>query len=144
MTIASDQTKIVSNQTQITTTKPESEISPTPYSSEVRPAQGQGLLSSTAVAVLVGTFLFVSLLALVYVASRVLPNTPEEREALDTEEERTANRRLVRELVEGIILTAILFSVMVLGLQNALDRNSINSIIAGIVGYVAGRVASQK
>ncbi|MBN1429242.1 MAG: hypothetical protein JXB07_12780 [Anaerolineae bacterium] len=144
--INSDQTKQTRRQLQIATTAPTPEdgATPTPFSSEIRPAQGQGLLTSIAVAILVGVFLCFSLLALTYVASRVLPGTPEEREALDTEEERSANRRLVRELVEGIILTAILFSVMVLGLQNALDRNSINSIIAGIVGYVAGRVSSQK
>jgi hypothetical protein len=33
---------------------------------------------------------------------------------------------------------------MILGLQNALDQNSVNSIIAGIVGYVGGRVASSR
>jgi hypothetical protein len=83
-------------------------------------------------------------LSIVYVASRVLPGTAEEREELDTVEERADHRRMVRELMEGIILTAILFSVMILGLQNALDQNSVNSIIAGIVGYVAGRVASSR
>ncbi len=145
--IVSDQVKAVSRQLQIAIVAPTPEpgASATPGSSVVfLPAQGQGLLTSLSIAVLVGAFLCLSLLALIYVASRVLPSTAEEREALDTEEERSANRHLVRELVEGIILTAILFSVMVLGLQNALDRNSINSIIAGIVGYVAGRVASQK
>jgi hypothetical protein len=143
---ASDETKLFSRQLPIATvaSTPIGGATATPFSSEIRPAQGQGLLTSVSVAVLVGIFLCLSLLALVYVASRVLPSTAEEREALDTEVERTANRNLVRELVEGIVLTAILFSVMVLGLQNALDRNSINSIIAGIVGYVAGRVSSTK
>jgi hypothetical protein len=83
------------------------------------------------------------LLAIVFVASRVLPGSREEREEQD-EEDRASQRRLVRELIEGVIITAILFSVMVMGLQNALDQDSVNSIIAGIVGYVAGRVASQK
>jgi hypothetical protein len=145
--IASDQASAATRQLQIAITAPTPEpgAAATPGSSVLfLPAQGQGLLTSYSIAILVGAFLFLSLLALVYVASRVLPGTAEEREALDTEEERSANRHLVRELVEGIVLTAILFSVMVLGLQNALDRNSINSIIAGIVGYVAGRVASQK
>lgn len=144
--IASDQVQATGRQLQIAITAPTPEASaPTPASSTVvLPAQGQGLLTPVSIAVLVGAFLCLSLLAIIYVASRVLPSTSQEREALDTEEERAANRSLVRELVEGIVLTAILFSVMVLGLQNALDRNSINSIIAGIVGYVAGRVASQK
>jgi hypothetical protein len=143
--IASDQTLSTSQEAQIgvTAPTPTPEATPaTPLVSETRVAQGQGILSSFSIALLVGAFLLLSLLAIVYVASRVLPATPEEREALDTEEERTANRQLVRELLEGVVLTAILFSVMVLGLQNALDRNSINSIIAGIVGYVAGRVTS--
>jgi hypothetical protein len=116
----------------------------TPSIQEVRPAQGQGILGSYAIALLIGIFLLMSLLSIVYVASRVLPGTPEERETVDTPEERADHRRLVRELMEGIILTAILFSVMILGLQNALDQDSVNSIIAGIVGYVAGRVASSR
>jgi hypothetical protein len=115
-----------------------------PSVSEVGPAQGQGLLGAYAIAILIGTFLVVSVLAIVYVASRVLPSTAEEREAADTVEERADHRRMVRELIEGIILTAILFSVMILGLQNTLDKDSVNSIIAGIVGYVAGRVASSR
>lgn len=115
---------------------------PTAVFTETRPAQGEGLLSSVSVAILIGGFLLLSLLSLTYVASRVLPSTPEERHA-DDEESRIAQRRLVREIVEGVILTAILFSVMVLGLQNTLDQDSVNSIVAGIVGYVAGRVASQ-
>jgi hypothetical protein len=118
---------------------------PEPLYSEVKPAQGSGILSGGAVAMLVGAFLFLSLLSLVFVASRVLPGSSEERaEMLDTEEEQAAHRRMVRELIEGVVLTAILFTVMVLGLQNALDQDSVNSIIAGIVGYVAGRVSSQK
>jgi hypothetical protein len=145
VSIASDQTPSTSQEVRIgvTVPTPTPEATPTtPLVSETRVAQGQGILSSFSIALLVGAFLLLSLLAIVYVASRVLPATPEEREALDTQEERTANRQLVRELLEGVVLTAILFSVMVLGLQNALDRNSINSIIAGIVGYVAGRVTS--
>ncbi len=126
------------------TPTPQVDGTPGALISETRPPQGQGILSPFAIAALVGTFLFFSLLAIVFVASRVLPGTSEEREALDTPEERQDHRRLVRELIEGVVLTAILFSVMVLGLQNALDRNSINSIIAGIVGYVAGRVSSQR
>jgi hypothetical protein len=116
----------------------------TPSIQETRPAQGQGILGSYAIALLIGIFLMLSLLSIVYVASRVLPGTPEERESLDSVEERADHRRMVRELMEGIILTAILFSVMILGLQNALDQDSVNSIIAGIVGYVAGRVASSR
>jgi hypothetical protein len=116
----------------------------TPSIQETRPAQGQGILGSYAIALLIGIFLMMSLLSIVYVASRVLPGTPEERESLDSTEERADHRRMVRELMEGIILTAILFSVMILGLQNALDQDSVNSIIAGIVGYVAGRVASSR
>lgn len=116
----------------------------TPSVSETRPAQGQGILGAYAVAFLIGTFLVLTILAIVYVASRVLPGTAEERADIETPEERTDHRQMVRELVEGIILTAILFSVMVLGLQNALDQDSVNSIIAGIVGYVAGRVASSR
>ncbi|MBN1121487.1 MAG: hypothetical protein JXJ17_10440 [Anaerolineae bacterium] len=126
---------------------PTVEASPTPEPlySEVKPAQGSGILGGNAVAMLVGAFLFLSLLSLVFVASRVLPGSAQERaEMLDTEEEQAAHRRMVRELIEGVVLTAILFSVMVLGLQNALDQDSVNSIIAGIVGYVAGRVSSQK
>jgi len=108
-----------------------------------KPTQGSGRLTGPVIASLVGGFLIFSLLSITYVASRVLPSTPEERDN-DTEAARAANRRMVRELIEGVIITAILFSVMVLGLQNALDRESINSIIAGIVGYVAGRVAGQQ
>lgn len=122
---------------------PEGGPTPTaaPQYSESRPAQGQGILTGTTIAVLIGLFLMFGLLSIVYVGSRVLPGTPEERDT-DDEAERLAHRRLVRELVEGVVLIAILFSVMVLGLQNALDQDSVNSIIAGIVGYVAGRVAS--
>lgn len=116
----------------------------TPSIQESRPAQGQGILGSYSIAFLIGGFLLLSLLSIVYVASRILPGTPEERSEMDTLEERADHRRLVRELMEGIILTAILFSVMILGLQNALDQDSVNSIIAGIVGYVAGRVASAR
>jgi uncharacterized repeat protein (TIGR01451 family) len=116
----------------------------TPSISETRPAQGQGILGSYGVAFLIGAFLIMSMLSIIYVASRVLPGTAEERAEIDTLEERTDHRRMVRELVEGIVLTAILFSVMILGLQNALDQDSVNSIIAGIVGYVAGRVASSR
>jgi uncharacterized repeat protein (TIGR01451 family) len=111
-----------------------------PLIQEVRPAQGQGILGGNAVSVLIGSFLFLSLLSLAFVASRVLPGTTAERMDMDTEET-AAHRQLVRELIEGVVLTAILFSVMLLGLQNALDQDSVNSIIAGIVGYVAGRVA---
>lgn len=109
---------------------------------ESRPPQGTGILSGTSVAVLIGGFLTFSMLSIAYVASRVLPSTTEERDT-ENEEIRASHRRMVRELIEGVILTAILFSVMILGLQNALDQDSVNSIIAGIVGYVAGRVAGQ-
>ncbi len=125
---------------------PTPEPSPTPESiiQEIRPAQGSGILPGSAVAALIGAFLFLSLLALAFVASRVLPGTAEERAEVDSESEQAAQRRLVRELIEGVVLTAILFAVMVLGIQNSLDQDSVNSIIAGIVGYVAGRVSSQK
>jgi len=125
---------------------PTPEIGPTatPSVSETRPAQGQGILGPYAIAILIGAFLVISILAIVFVASRVLPSTTEEREAVDTPEERADHRRMVRELIEGVVLTAILFSVMILGLQNTLDKDSVNSIIAGIVGYVAGRVASSR
>lgn len=123
---------------------PELELTPTAsLITESRPPQGAGILSGTVVATLIGIFLVFGLLALVYVSSRVLPGSQSERENLD-EEGRTAHNRLVREIVEGVVLIAILFSVMLLGLQNALDQDSVNSIIAGIVGYVAGRVASAR
>ncbi len=109
---------------------------------ESRPPQGSGILSGTSVAVLIGGFLTFSMLTITYVASRVLPSTIEERDT-ENSEVRASHRRMVRELIEGVILTAILFSVMILGLQNALDQDSVNSIVAGIVGYVAGRVAGQ-
>lgn len=117
---------------------------PEPLIQEVRPAQGQGILGGGAVSILIGAFLFLSLLSLAFVASRVLPGTTAERMELNTDEEKAAQRRIVRELIEGVVLTAILFSVMVLGLQNALDQDSVNSIIAGIVGYVAGRVSGSR
>lgn len=146
VTLESDQTSPASieHRIPVLAATPVPEATPTAAAgiTEVRPAQGQGLLSSFSVAILIGAFLLLSLLSLTYVASRVLPSSPEERHA-DDEESRIAQRRLVRELVEGIVLTAILFSVMVLGLQNTLDQDSVNSIVAGIVGYVAGRVASQ-
>ncbi len=147
VTIASDQTAPTRREVAIPVDAPpptpEEAAAATPQITESRPAQGQGILTGSTVAVLIGLFLAFGLLSLVYVGSRVLPGTPEERDT-ESEEERLAHRRLVRELVEGIILVAILFSVMILGLQNALDQDSVNSIIAGIVGYVAGRVASQK
>jgi hypothetical protein len=144
VTISSDQASAETQHRLPVTSTVAPELTPTapPLYSEVRPAQGEGLLSPFSVAILIGGFLLLSLLSLTYVASRVLPGTPEERHA-DDEESRIAQRRLVREIVEGVVLTAILFTVMVLGLQNALDQDSVNSIVAGIVGYVAGRVASQ-
>ena len=146
ITLSSDQIAVTA-QHRLPITSPTPTPAPTPEATpsytESRPAQGQGLLSSFSVAILIGGFLLLSLLSLTFVASRVLPSTPEERHA-DDEESRSAQQRLVRELVEGVILTAILFSVMVLGLQNTLDQDSVNSIVAGIVGYVAGRVASQR
>jgi uncharacterized repeat protein (TIGR01451 family) len=120
------------------------DVTPEPDQQEERvleegPAAGVGPLDEFAVSVLLGAFLFLSLLAIAFVASRVLTGPPP-----GTPDERGARRSLVRELVEGFILAMILFAVMVLGLQNALDKDSVNSIIAGIVGYVAGRVASQR
>ncbi len=123
---------------------PDFELTPTAsLITESRPPQGAGILSGAVVSVLIGIFLVFGLLSLVYVSSRVLPGSQSERENLD-EDGRTAHNRLVREIVEGVVLIAILFSVMLLGLQNALDQDSVNSIIAGIVGYVAGRVASSR
>ncbi len=148
VTVASEQTQTsrseVAFPVDVPLPTPTSGPVPTPSISEVRPAQGQGILGAYSIAFLIGAFLILSLLSIVYVASRVLPGTSEERAEIDTLEERTDHRRMVRELLEGIVLTAILFSVMVLGLQNALDQDSVNSIIAGIVGYVAGRVASSR
>lgn len=149
VTVISDQTALTRRDLQIPVDAPmpTPEGGPTPTTppqySESRPAQGQGILSGPTLAVLIGLFLTFGLLSIVFVGSRVLPGTPEERDTDDIEE-RAAHRRLVRELVEGVVLVAILFSVMILGLQNTLDQDSVNSIIAGIVGYVAGRVASQK
>jgi hypothetical protein len=123
---------------------PDFELTPTAsLITESRPPQGAGILSGAVVATLIGIFLVFGLLALIYVSSRVLPGSQSERENLD-EEERQLRNRLVREIVEGVVLIAILFSVMLLGLQNTLDQDSVNSIIAGIVGYVAGRVASAR
>jgi hypothetical protein len=145
LTIVSAETRPGESEVTLSVDAPTPTPSPTgtsePLIQEVRPAQGQGILGGNAVSVLIGAFLFLSLLSLAFVASRVLPGTTAERMELDTEEEKAAQRRLVRELIEGVVLTAILFSVMLLGLQNALDQDSVNSIIAGIVGYVAGRVA---
>lgn len=118
-------------------------VQPTPSGpptvTEQSPAQGQGILPPVVIGVLLGAFLFFSLLSIGFITSRVLDSS----EPPDTDKERDARRRLVREIIEGVVLTLILFAVMMLGLQNALDKDSVNSIIAGIVGYVAGRVASQ-
>ena len=44
---------------------------------------------------------------------------------------------------EILLLLIVLFSVIVMGVQNAIDRESINAIIGGIVGYVAGRATTR-
>jgi hypothetical protein len=146
--VASDQTPLASVEGRIPvnapTPTPEGTPPPGSVIQETRPSQGQGILSVPSVSILIGAFLFLSLLSLVFVASRVLPDTSAERMEVDTEAERAGQRELVRELIEGVVLTAILFTVMILGIQNALDRESINAIIGGIVGYVAGRVTSPR
>ncbi|RPJ02577.1 MAG: hypothetical protein EHM39_01550 [Chloroflexi bacterium] len=44
---------------------------------------------------------------------------------------------------EIFLLLLVLFSVIIMGVQNAIDRESINAIIGGIVGYVAGRARTR-
>ncbi len=148
VTIVSDQTPLAQVEAPLAvnapTPTPAGPATPPAVVSDVRVAQGQGILSVPSVSILIGAFLFLSLLSLIFVASRVLPDTSAERLEVDTEAEQAAQRRLVRELIEGVVLTAILFTVMILGLQNALDRESINAIIGGIVGYVAGRVSGSR
>ena len=50
---------------------------------------------------------------------------------------------MFRNTSEILLLLIVLFSVIIMGVQNAIDRESINAIIGGIVGYVAGRVTSK-
>jgi len=100
----------------------------------LQPEQGTGSLKEKPVLVtmLLGGFLIVSLLSIAVLTLRVL--------TIVEDDDRPA---LINTIFETLLLSLVLFAVMLLGLQNAIDRQAINSIIGGIVGYVGGRVVSR-
>jgi hypothetical protein len=48
----------------------------------------------------------------------------------------------IRCLIEGVILVVIFFTIILLALHNAIERDGVISIVSAIVGYMLGRRAA--
>ncbi len=96
--------------------------------------QGEGLFQDAgSFALLIGLFFGLGALMVFTLSALVIYRSND-----DESKEQTFNNT-----VEIVLLLIVLFSVIVMGVQNAIDRESINAIIGGIVGYVAGRVRTR-
>lgn len=96
--------------------------------------QGEGLFQDAgSFALLIGLFFGLGALMVFGLSALVIYRSQD-----DESKEQTFNNT-----VEIALLLIVLFSVIIMGVQNAIDRESINAIIGGIVGYVAGRVRAR-
>lgn len=96
--------------------------------------QGEGLFQdSGSFALLIGAFFGIGALLIAALSGLVISRM----------EEDDAREHTFRGTTEVLLLLIVMFSVIVMGVQNAIDRESINAIIGGIVGYVAGRVSNR-
>lgn len=96
--------------------------------------QGEGLFQdSNSFALLIGLFFGFGALMVFGLSALVIYRSED-----DEAKEQTFNNT-----AEIALLLIVLFSVIIMGVQNAIDRESINAIIGGIVGYVAGRVRTR-
>ena len=102
--------------------------------STVQVPQGEGLFhDSGSFALLIGLFFSLGLVGIFVLGGLVI--------YLAREDE--SKEQAFTGTTEIFLLLLVLFSVIVMGVQNAIDRESINAIIGGIVGYVAGRARSR-
>jgi hypothetical protein len=105
-----------------------------PAGSTIQVPQGEGLFrDSGSFAILIGVFFSIGLIGVFVLGGLViyLARNDESKEQVFT------------GTTEIFLLLLVLFSVIIMGVQNAIDRESINAIIGGIVGYVAGRARSR-
>ncbi len=102
--------------------------------STVQVPQGEGLFhDSGSFALLIGLFFSLGLIGIFVLGGLVI--------YLAREDE--SKEQAFTGTTEIFLLLLVLFSVIIMGVQNAIDRESINAIIGGIVGYVAGRARSR-
>jgi hypothetical protein len=96
--------------------------------------QGEGLFQNEGTfALLIGLFFGLGGLAIFGLGALIIYRIDDD----------DAKEHTFKGTTEILLLLIVLFSVIVMGVQNAIDRESINAIIGGIVGYVAGRVTNR-
>ncbi len=107
---------------------------PTPSTLKVQAtiAQGEGPLSNTQITILLAMLLVGGLVVVGFMAFQTL-----------TSDQAAKDREHIRCLIEGVILVVIFFSIIVLALHNAIERDGVISIVSAIVGYMLGRRAAR-
>jgi hypothetical protein len=95
-------------------------------------AQGEGPLTDIQITILLALSLIGGLVVVGFMAFQTL-----------TSGQAAKDREHIRCLIEGVILVVIFFTIVVLALHNAMERDGVISIVSAIVGYMLGRRAAR-
>jgi len=95
-------------------------------------AQGEGPLTDIQITILLALSLIGGLVVVGFMAFQTL-----------TSDQAAKDREYIRCLIEGVILVVIFFTIILLALHNAMERDGVISIVSAIVGYMLGRRAAR-
>jgi hypothetical protein len=126
--------EVIPTPTPAPTFTPAPTAAPTPSTLKVQEtiAQGEGPLNNTQITILLAMLLIGGLVVVGFMAFQTLRSGG----AAEDHEH-------IRCLIEGVILVVIFFSIIVLALHNAIERDGVISIVSAIVGYMLGRRAAR-
>jgi hypothetical protein len=126
--------EVIPTPTPAPTLTPAPTAAPTPSTLKVQEtiAQGQGPLNNTQITILLALLLIGGLVAVGFMAFKTLKSDGAAKK----------DQEHIRCLIEGVILVVIFFSIIVLALHNAIERDGVISIVSAIVGYMLGRRAA--
>jgi uncharacterized repeat protein (TIGR01451 family) len=126
--------EVIPTPTPAPTLTPAPTAAPTPSTLEVKEtrAQGEGPLNNIQITILLALLLIGGLVVVGFMAFQTL-----------TSDQAAKDREYIRCLIEGVILVVIFFTIIVLALHNAMERDGVISIVSAIVGYMLGRRAAR-
>jgi hypothetical protein len=126
--------EVIATPTPAPTFTPVPTAAPTPSTLKVQAtiAQGEGPLSNTQITILLAMLLIGGLVVVGFMAFQTL-----------TSDQAAKDREYIRCLIEGVILVVIFFTIILLALHNAMERDGVISIVSAIVGYMLGRRAAR-
>jgi len=126
--------EVIPTPTPAPTFTPAPTTAPTPSTLKVQEtiAQGEGPLNNTQITILLALLLIGGLVVVGFMAFKTLKSDGAAKK----------DQEHIRCLIEGVILVVIFFSIIVLALHNAIERDGVISIVSAIVGYMLGRRAA--